>query len=235
MSTIVFLRHAQASLFSENYDQLSELGQQQANELGRYLAGKELTFDEVYTGPRQRHRHTLTLAAEHTTQLPAMTEIPELDEHHVDQLVTDHLEPVMDQFPHVRALRDAFRTATDFPDRQKRFAVLFEAVALLWMTETCPLSGVESWAQFSRRVNSGIDRMLQQSGRGRNILVCTSAGAIVAALHRALRCPEEIALGLGWRIWNCSITGFAYSGNRFSLDRFNSMAHLENPDHWTYR
>jgi len=236
MSTLVFVRHGQASLFQADYDQLSDPGQEQSRELGRYLSAKDLRFDEVYIGPRRRHRQTADLAAEHAGGLSIpFEEVPEFDEHHVDQLVSHHLDDIVAAFPHVGDHRAAFHAVTDDTQKPPAFARLFEAVSDLWVSGEAPSFGVETWMEFRGRVNRGIDRIVSRPGSGRTVVVFASAGTIVAALHRALQCPDRVALELGWRIWNCSVTSFAFSGQRFTLDRFNSMSHLEAPEHWTYR
>ncbi len=235
MSTLVFVRHGQASLFSDNYDQLSEPGRQQSQDLGRYLQKKQMAFDELYVGPRQRHRDTASLADDSGGQLPEPVEVSEFDEHHVDQLVSGHLDELCSEFPYLTEMRNAFHAADTDIDRQRQFARLFEAVAVLWVQDACPLFGIESWPQFRERVNAGIDRIVRRNGSSRRVMVATSAGTIMAAMHRALQCPDEVALGLGWRIWNCSVTTFAFSGDRFTLDHFNSMAHVDDRALWTYR
>ncbi len=235
MSTLVFVRHGQASLFSDDYDQLSETGEQQAQELGRYFARKQVGFEELYVGPRKRHRDTVALANRYCGSLPASKEMREFDEHHVDQLVSDHLRELSRLFPYLTSLRDNFHNAHTTMDRQRAFARLFESVSILWVNDACPLFGIESWAEFKQRVSTGIDRILSRSGSRRRVMVATSVGTIVAALHRALRCPDEVALGLGWRVWNCSLTAFEFTEDRFTLDRFNIMSHLDDPKLWTYR
>ncbi len=236
MSSILFVRHAQACLFESDYDQLCDLGRQQASQLGRHLARQRLVFDEIYTGPRRRHRQTLEIVAEQLDGLsPTAVEIAELDEHQVDRLATRHVEKIAEQFPDVRNLQAAFQSTENLQERQESFARLFEAVAGLWVANRCPLFGVESWSEFNKRVNSGIDKIVARSGRGRRIMVFTSAGAIAVVLQRALDCPDAVALGLGWRIWNCSLTECVFSGDRFSLDRFNALPHLDDRNDWTYR
>ena len=235
MSSIVFVRHGQASLFSDDYDQLSELGEQQSREFGRHLKRRQVRFDELYIGPRKRHRQTADQTQGVCGNLPDAEVVPEFDEHHVDQLVSSHLDELCRQFSKLTQLRNDFHSAQEPAEQRRAFARLFEAVSTLWVNDACPLFGVESWSQFCERVNAGIDRIVSKNGSGRRVLVSTSAGTIVAAMHRALQCPGEVALGLGWRIWNCSLTGFAFRGERFTLDRFNTMSHLEDPALWTYR
>ena len=236
MSTLVFVRHSQASLFQADYDQLSDLGHEQSRHLGDYFARKGVIFDEVCLGPRKRHLQTARLAAQHSAGLPVpFVQIDEFDEHHVDQLVSHHLDELVDAFPHLGHHRAAFHAANEDRQRITAFARLFEAVSDLWVSGECPSFGVETWTEFCDRVDAGIDRIVRQPGSGRTVVAFTSAGTIVAAMRRALKCPDRVALGLGWRIWNCSITSFAFSGDRFTLDQFNGMSHLESPDHWTYR
>lgn len=248
MSSILFVRHAQAALFDANYDQLSELGQTQAGMLGKYLAslnlaeesgsdvGRHAGFDEVYVGPRRRHQQTAEAIFQQAPNLSCpVVELPQLDEHQVDRLVSQHIEQIAAAFPAVHQLHHDFCAADHPLERQRSFARLFEAVAGLWLTADCDGYGVESWTEFTSRVNEGIDAIVQREGRGRRILVLTSAGTITAALQRALNCPAEVALGLGWRIWNCSLTRFEFSSGRFTLDQFNSLPHLRDHRLWTYR
>ena len=58
MSEVYFVRHGQASFGSDNYDQLSPKGHQQARMLGEYFATQQLQFDHILTGDMVRHRET---------------------------------------------------------------------------------------------------------------------------------------------------------------------------------
>ena len=58
MSEIYFVRHGQASFGTGNYDQLSELGHEQAWLLGEYFREREIRFDHIITGDMVRHRET---------------------------------------------------------------------------------------------------------------------------------------------------------------------------------
>jgi hypothetical protein len=63
----------------------------------------------------------------------------------------------------------------------------------------------------------------------------TSGGFIGTAVHLALGASDRSALEVNWRIRNCSLTEFVFSGDRLSLDSFNIVPHLEDPALWTYR
>ena len=56
MSVLTLVRHAQASFFADNYDELSPLGRKQARLLGEFWVRRQIDFDEVYCGPRVRQQ-----------------------------------------------------------------------------------------------------------------------------------------------------------------------------------
>ena len=62
MGHIYLIRHGQASLGAEDYDQLSPLGQRQSERLGQYLRQRSdelgLQWDAVLMGSLRRHRQT---------------------------------------------------------------------------------------------------------------------------------------------------------------------------------
>ena len=55
MGTLYLVRHGQASFGADDYDQLSALGQRQAQRLGAYFQEKGLQFDAVLMGTLRRH------------------------------------------------------------------------------------------------------------------------------------------------------------------------------------
>src|SRR5262249_19597706 len=85
MSSLTLVRHGQASFFAQSYDQLSELGRRQAGLLGDFWVRQQRVFDEVYTGPRRRQRHTAELVGERYRHAgvpwPEPITLPEFDEY----------------------------------------------------------------------------------------------------------------------------------------------------------
>ena len=65
--------------------------------------------------------------------------------------------------------------------------------------------------------------------------VFTSGGFIGSAVQLALAAPDRTALELHWRLRNGSLTEFAFTRERFSLDSFNTVPHLDDPALWSYR
>src|SRR5690242_11856098 len=91
MSTLTLVRHAQASFFADDYDELSTIGQQQAHELGQFWARRQTAIDEVYVGPRTRHLQTAAIAAATYRQagltFPEAATLPELDEYDLEGIL----------------------------------------------------------------------------------------------------------------------------------------------------
>lgn len=58
MRHITLVRHAQASFLEADYDQLRVKGERQARLLGKYWLRREVIFQKVYSGLRDRQRET---------------------------------------------------------------------------------------------------------------------------------------------------------------------------------
>ena len=132
MSTLALVRHAQASFFAENYDQLSPLGEQQARLLGEYWVRRGVRFDEVYTGPRVRQIETAALAGEAFVKAglpwPEPTFLTELDEHQVDRLIKLAMHDIARQYPNVGRLHADYQKAELPHDKNRSFQLMFEEV-----------------------------------------------------------------------------------------------------------
>jgi len=63
----------------------------------------------------------------------------------------------------------------------------------------------------------------------------TSGGVIGTVVALALDAPDRIALELNWRLCNCSLTRLLFTRDRLTLDEFNTVPHLHDPELWTYR
>lgn len=239
MSTLLVVRHAQASFFAEDYDHLSPLGEQQALALGDYLVRAGAEFDEVYTGPRRRHQRTAELAGSRMLEAgrswPQATIIPEWDEHSADLFLSEPLDEIADKYQHLQQLKVDYRSAREPMLIQRSFQKLFEALVHLWVQAEIAAPGVEPWADFQSRVIAGVKQITQDETGGRRALLVTSVGPISIAMQHALGVNDAMALELGWRVRNASLTGFLFSGDRFTLDFFNASPHLSRKELLTYR
>jgi broad specificity phosphatase PhoE len=236
MSVLTLVRHGQASLFADNYDELSALGRQQARLLGEYWGRRRIDFDEVFCGPRARQRQTAdivgTACAQAGRPWPEPVVLAELDEYDLGGLLHTLAPDLSRQDPAFAELVACYRRDEAGPDRERSFRRVFEALTMHWATT--PSAGVEGFPAFRDRVNRGLRRVTGTPGSGRRVAAFTSGGFIGTSVRLALAAPDRTALEVNWRVRNCSLTEFVFTTDRFTLDSFNALPHLEDPTHWTF-
>jgi broad specificity phosphatase PhoE len=201
MSRLILVRHSQASFFSDNYDQLSPLGERQSLALGQHWVKLGIGFDEVIVGPRQRQIGTERLVRSvygaNGKHWPQAEVRAEFDEHSVEQLLRTPLDELVQHHPQLRPLAAEYNSALAPEDVQRCFQRLFEAISHLWCAAAPGTESIESWSSFQARVESGLRRLLTSGGAKRTVLVFTSVGSISAALGFVLGCSPTQALELG--------------------------------------
>ena len=238
MSVLTLIRHAQASFFAENYDQLSPLGEQQARVLGEYWARRGLQFDELFTGPRVRQRHSAELAVTACRQnggkCPEPVVLEDLDEYDLKGLTGPLAFELCRQDAEFGKLVER-HLGSEKDERLRNFQDLFEPLLLYWQSPASAAVQMETWPAFRARVERAIRQLQERNGKGKRVALITSGGFIGSTVQLALGAPDRAALELHWRLRNCSLTEFAFTHDRFSLDTFNAVPHLEDPSLWTYR
>ena len=248
MSTLHVIRHAQASMFAANYDELSTRGREQARILGEVLglrlrAAERPGYDVVVCGPAQRHLDTAALAGAGLRaagrSFPAPEVVAGFDEHDGQALVMAALAQLAQRegglAAHAELARlaaEAANTALDPLQRSRSWQRLFEAVMASWLRAELELEGVETWASFEARVSASFDE-LRARHRG-EVALFTSVGPSAVILARVLELPPAKAFAQAWRLYNASITRVVYSKARMTLDGFNEVAHLPLAL-WTHR
>jgi len=239
MSWLTLVRHAQASFHADHYDQLSPLGEQQACRLGEAWARHNWTPDEVYVGPRSRQQQTADAVAacfeRAGLHFPKPIVLAELDEYDLSGILGRLVPKLARENAEFARLSESQRDGATNRERERSFQKMFEPLMRYWQTTRGTYGGLESWSAFGERVGRGLRRMTQQSARSRRVAAFTSGGFIGTAIQRVLAAPDATALEINWRLRNCAVTEFVFSGERITLDSFNSVAHLAEPELLTYR
>jgi broad specificity phosphatase PhoE len=202
MSTLVLVRHAQATTFEKDSDRLTAIGEQQAAALGEFWRTRDISFDEVYSGTLQRHTRTAELAG--FLQFEPRPEFNEYDAGGILRAGGQH------------------GPAKDNRELQKMFDTLMPQ----WIAGTLQAPGVETWLAFRQRVERGLHGIIQAERASRRVVVFTSGGPIGVAVQTVVGAREPMAMELNWRIRNCSLTEFIFTRDRISLDSFNTTPHL---------
>ncbi len=238
MSILTLIRHGQASFFAKDYDQLSALGEQQAQLLGDYWYRRGTRYDAIFTGPRVRQRRSAELAVAACRQQGGICPEPDvldtLDEYDLHGLIHVLGPELCRQDAAFAHLVERY-LGSEPDERLRSFQELFEPLLHHWQSPAGAAVKMETWPQFQSRVQSAILQLQARDGRGERIAAFTSGGFIGCAVHLALGAPDRAALELHWRLRNGSLTEFAFTRERFSLDSFNTLPYLEDPALWTYR
>lgn len=239
MGRLFLVRHAQASFLSQNYDQLSALGETQARLLGEYWAQRKVVFDRIYMGPALRHRQTAQLVAEAYRKVgrpfPSPAVVEELDEFQGEAVLAQSLPQLLANNARICELHDAMQCSSSAAAKRANFQRLFQAVISMWVNGEISLPNVESWQEFCARVNCGLSTCLARSGKGEVSAIFTSGGPVSVAVQRALHLSALDTLRVAWMPRNCSFTEFLLSGDRFTLSSFNAFPHLDDEPLLTYR
>lgn len=221
-SSLLLIRHGQASFGSENYDCLSGLGFEQARLTGRYLRTRAPKVTAMYCGPGERHKGSASAIHQefaghgyfsgHALVTDALAEFTEA----VGAFSTDGLQ---------------LQTVAGRDDGG--LGRILEQIDA-WCAGSPAFPGIEPIGQFRRRVGAWTREALNRPGDGRSALAITSGGVIAAAVCEVLALPDWQVPGLMMQVLNASITEFASSNGAITLRSFNETGHL--PRHWvTFR
>ena len=216
MGTLYLVRHGQASFGADDYDQLSPRGHEQAVRLGAYWRERGLQFDAVLCGTLRRHAQPLQGSQQGLEGTPEPLLMPGLNEYDSHALIhCVHPMPL---------------PRPDTPELYKQhFRLLCDAMAQ-WMAGTISPTGMPCWDDFSGGVRAALDHVRRQH-TGHNVLLVSSGGPIAAAVGEVLCTPPEVTIALNMRIRNSAVTEFSISPKRLMLQTFNTLPHLDTPEH----
>jgi broad specificity phosphatase PhoE len=239
MSHLLLVRHGQASFLEENYDKLSARGEAQSRLLGEYWARHKLKLDRVLSGPRVRQQDTARWVGEAYRDAgldwPGVETVQDFDEFRAEAVIEQALPPLIESDSGIRDMYKDFEQAEGQAQRFKTFQRMFEVIIGRWAGGNLPVPGIEPWADFCDRVQSGFARLGSNGGRGQTIVIFTSGGPTGVAMQRALQLSTQATLKTAWMVANSAYSQFLFSGNRFTLTSYNSYPHITNREFLTYR
>lgn len=221
MANILLIRHGQAGFGKVNYDQLSDLGWLQAEQVGKALAARGFEAGRVFYGSMRRHQETLEGAKKHWQSLGPVSEDSGFNEFDSDELIAR----AFPQFKHKAAL-GAWLLTQD--NKRKAFQQLFAKAVERWTGGEHDADYQESWPQFQQRVIAALHRATATSN-GKDIAIFTSGGPITVIAQYCLGLNNTQAFDLNWMLVNASLTQCLYSKNnpeKIGLASFNEQQHL---------
>ena len=218
MGTLYLVRHGQASFGADDYDVLSELGMRQAVRLGEYFKTKGITFDAALTGTLQRQINTFAGICEGMQVAPQATRWPGLNEYDSEAVIAAIYPHKLEKPTSPEMYRSHFRLLRDGLKQ--------------WMDGVVSPKGMPEYGDFVAGVTSALDHV--RATHIGNVLLVSSGGPIATAMGYVLGTSPETTIELNLRIRNTSVTEFAFTPKRHMLVTYNTLPHLDAPEHATW-
>ncbi len=89
--------------------------------------------------------------------------------------------------------------------------------------------GMPDYSGFVSGVTSALDHV--RKNHTGNVLLVSSGGPIATAVGHVLGTSPETTIELNLRIRNSSVTEFAFTPKRHMLVTYNTLPHLDAPEH----
>ena len=215
MGAIYLVRHGQAPAYAygigaapEHDEGLTDLGRQQARATGELLAAQVGTFDAAVSGGLARQRATMrgVLSAFGAPPEPAVD--PGWDEYEVP-------------FELISADPHAFADGAAYQRR-------LDAALQRWIAPAVgdPVIRAETFAQYSERTRAAGQRAAALAGKGRNVLVVSSAGTITALIAQLWDVPQSSWPKLARTVVNASVSKLLVGRSGITVVSLNEHAHL---------
>jgi broad specificity phosphatase PhoE len=220
MGNLYLVRHGQASFGAADYDNLSDLGHQQAVRLGEYFKAKGLQFDGVLMGTLRRHAQTYAGICKGADMNMQAREWAGLNEYDSEAVVkTVHSEPL---------------SAEHSPENYRHHFRLLKTGLAAWMNGSAQPAGMPSYPDFVSGITSALDHVREQftANEHSKVLIVSSGGPISTAVGHVLGTSAETTIELNLRIRNSSVTEFAFTPKRHMLVTYNTLPHLEELPGW---
>lgn len=220
MGTLYLVRHGQASFGADDYDQLSEQGQRQSQRLGEHFAFKGIAFEAVLAGTLKRHAQTFA-GIQAGMQAAGAPDLPE-----------PLLLPGLNEYDSAAVIATVHPEALDKPTTPElykhHFRLLRQGLAR-WMAGQAQPEGMPSYAEFSAGIAAALEHV--RTRHTGNVLLVSSGGPISTAVGQVLGTAPETTIDLNMRIRNSAVTEFVYTPSRHVLLTYNTLPHLDHPDH----
>lgn len=229
MASVYLIRHGQAEFNKLNYDQLSELGHQQAKLVGSALQLKGLHANKVFYGAMRRHNETLAGSQKNWHSYGECIENANFNEFDSDEIIAK-------AFPHFKNKAVLGVWLATQENRKRAFQTLFSQAIERWIKGKNDDDYFENWSAFKQRVITGL-RFAIEKAEGNDVAIFTSGGPISVIVQHCLDLSDEKTFELNWTIVNASISTLLYSRKnpkKISLASFNEQQHLIGK-HLTYR
>jgi broad specificity phosphatase PhoE len=223
MGRIYLVRHAQASLLDDDYDQLSPLGFEQARRLGDGFAARRERFDVAVCGTLRRQSETARACLAQLPSPPTLDVDAAFDEYGHHELFANAPEELSSHAAVSARVRSSAAPRKDFHELVSR---AFDQ----WVSGKDDTRRPRTWSAFRADCVAAVERVARRCGSGQTAIVVSSGGAIASICQHLMGVPDDRVADLHWVLYNASVTRLLSGPGRITLSTFNSVAHLEAID-----
>ena len=220
MANLLIVRHGQASFGAENYDQLSPLGQRQADLTGEFLRKMDTRLSAAYSGDLSRQRETGQRVLDQLEQAPELIIDPRFNEVQTDEQIEVMMPLLVERDARFADLVAAMDTDT------KSFQKIIETVFNYWVSPECDVSGIQSWQDYHGGVVNAFESAMASAASGTDTAIFTSGGTIATIVGHVLKLTSDRVYEFYEPVFNCSITRIIFNSRKCSLSTFNDVGHL---------
>ena len=221
MADLLIIRHGQASFGADNYDQLSTLGQRQADLTGEFLSQSGVHFSAAFSGDLSRQRETGERILAQLEDAPSLVIDPRLNEVQTDEQIAVMTPLLCEQDPRFATL------LADMNKDSKSFQKIIETVFNYWVSPNCQVAGIQSWQDYSAGVVSAFEAARASAESGSTSAIFTSGGTIATLVAHVLGLSADRVYEFYEPVFNCSITRLIFNSRKCSLSTFNDVSHLQ--------
>ena len=221
MADLLIIRHGQASFGADNYDQLSTLGQRQADLTGEFLSQSGVHFSAAFSGDLSRQRETGERILAQLEDAPSLVIDPRLNEVQTDEQMAVMTPLLCEQDPRFATLM------ADMNKDSKSFQKIIETVFNYWVSPNCQVAGIQSWQDYSAGVVSAFEAARASAESGSTSAIFTSGGTIATLVGHVLGLSADRVDEFYEPVFNCSITRLIFNSRKCSLSTFNDVSHLQ--------
>ncbi len=239
MSWLYLVRHGQAGTRID-YDRLSEIGVDQARRLGKYLHAQNLDVTRMVAGGLKRQQETAqvveTILRANNMAVPALEIDPAWNEFDLEAVYREVAPQLAAEDAEFREHHAQMELVMDDPGHpvHRKWTSADLTVIRAWMDGRHPVKNTETWVEFQGRIGGAFERLINQAGRG-NVILFTSATPVGIAMSRVLGLEPRDAMRLAGSLLNSSVSTVRHRPDDLSLFNFNTVAHLPDPRHHTFR
>lgn len=210
MTVIYLIRHGQASFGADDYDCLSELGEQQAQKVGKFLTEIVPAFDTIIRGDMLRHKQTADFA------LPS-TKV-KIDANWNEY---DHQDILGQLDPRLATAAGIKQYLAEFTQPNQKLNELIKQAFSRWIAGKHDGCYQESWPVYQKRIHQALNNTLENHKNSKHIAVFTSGGPIALVAQHLLKVPTENLMSLNWSLVNCGVSKLITTSQGLMLSSLN--------------